>query len=237
MSSFSVTGKLLWIFDVFMFPSIFMILEVLHCFFYIWSRSHFLQFLLTAFRVKISFISPAIDSKAFSELARIHLLLAPSFLRILKFLCLLLILQCTIMAASCLSFVFLKVMLQFICGFSLSCRVWSAFCFPCLLELSLTNTLRSVIRELSTEWRKVCVCHIMCSGFNHRPVGKSVGIVSLQLVGRLSDGVQSIVSRNPVVPSGNFICHAPNLLPPLAGKARHSVTVYPFPLWEKSWAV
>lgn len=48
-------------------------------------------------------------------------------------------------------------------------------------------------------------------------LGKSVGEVPLKLVGILTDGVPSTLSKNsvPLIPSENFIFHAPNLLYPL----------------------
>ena len=114
MSLGSVTGRLLWSSGCVMFHSCFIFLEVLCCWLRIWSSSHLLPFLLTAFGREISFVSPARDSRLSQNLygCTCSTLITPSFGRIFKLVCLLLILQCTRSGAGSLSFIFLKVLLK-----------------------------------------------------------------------------------------------------------------------------
>lgn len=96
----------------FFFPLISMFLEVFHCYLHMWSCSHLLQYLLTAFRIEI----PAVSSASNSEDSSVFYwyscstLLIPSSGTFLKFICLLLILQSIRLCSP--PFVFQKVVLK-----------------------------------------------------------------------------------------------------------------------------
>ena len=151
----SVTGRLLWYLGGIIFPWLFMFLEVLcHCL-HIWSSStassslHWLTLgekYLPSALLEILRLSQSYGNACST-------LLPPSCDRILKLVCLLSILQHTILGGNSLPFAFPQAVLK-VKFCHLSCIFGPAF-FTCSLAVLIAAT-GSSHRELSIGWRCVC---------------------------------------------------------------------------------